>query len=232
LRRRASFVLLLHVLSVSLSVCLTHTRARTHAADRESLKELLKLEEESKKVLPTRFEYDCPLVRHISGPGPRTLVCFVKHDRLPELFHQSRPLPPTRVVSEFTGLPARYLDPHTRRGYNTTDEFRRLRERYPDAASAAAASSNTQTGSSSGAGAAKSAGVPVKIRLTLASAGDDRRRRQLSVLLTPPPAALEQSASTLVLPQSTSASATAAAAASNVTDETNESSVEQFIVDG
>eukprot|EP00026_Physarum_polycephalum_P009124 Phypoly_transcript_09236.p1 GENE.Phypoly_transcript_09236~~Phypoly_transcript_09236.p1 ORF type:complete len:369 (+),score=113.18 Phypoly_transcript_09236:131-1237(+) len=94
----------------------------TEIYNTESLKYILSMEEEKKKIkeAPTIVG---PAIKYYSKDG-KTCVCF---DELPDVLASAPPTPPSREICPITGLPAKYKDPKTGICYANLDAFKTLR---------------------------------------------------------------------------------------------------------
>jgi len=103
----------------------------TEQINTESLKYILSLEEEKKKVKETPT-ITGPIITYYSKDG-KTCVCF---DELPPVLAQTTdrlppsPTSPPRETCPITGLPAKYRDPKTGICYANMEAFKVLREKY------------------------------------------------------------------------------------------------------
>jgi vacuolar protein sorting-associated protein 72 len=126
----------------------------TEKVNQASLAEMMKLEEERKKIVAPKSKYpfnlffnlpslsNCvlwslTLCLTILGPRVITLsrakshtVTFTDVDDLPAFLRAKAPPYPNQAMCVITGLPAKYFDPVTQMPYATPEAFKQLRAKY------------------------------------------------------------------------------------------------------
>lgn len=103
---------------------------QTEIINKQSLEDLLRIEEFNKKV-------NLPVKRRLVGPGMlvhsrggRQSLVFTRQTELPTdvfTFSPAPPYPPKQLKCKITGLPAKYKDPVTNEPYATLAAFKQLR---------------------------------------------------------------------------------------------------------
>jgi vacuolar protein sorting-associated protein 72 len=101
----------------------------TEKVNQASLAEMMKLEEERKKIVAPKTKILGPRVITLSRAKSHT-VTFTDVDDLPAFLRAKAPPYPNQAMCVITGLPAKYFDPVTQMPYATPEAFKQLRAKY------------------------------------------------------------------------------------------------------
>jgi vacuolar protein sorting-associated protein 72 len=101
----------------------------TEKVNQASLAEMMKLEEERKKIVAPKSKILGPRVITLSRAKSHT-VTFTDVDDLPAFLRAKAPPYPNQAMCVITGLPAKYFDPVTQMPYATPEAFKQLRAKY------------------------------------------------------------------------------------------------------